>query len=206
MLTKSDRKTAPDIYRYQTGQRYYFDGITMDVIQSQEIIPVGNYGKRNASANLATDYNTASGTLLYTIQDGGQKILISGDANHKNMEYIMEMYGSTDGYTDAELLRGIDVFTALHHGKNSSYTIDSEEGYKTYTDYFLQANETFAVTLFPCSVYYGDKVGLYNTDYAGAFPYAKDANDYLKSKSTNPYNYGNGNVVFTLKTDGTIDK
>lgn len=206
MLTKSDGKTAPDIYRYQTGQRYYFDGITMDVIQSQEIIPVGNYGQRKASANLATDYNTASGTLLYTIQNGGQKILISGDANHKNMEYIMEMYGFTDGYTDAELLRGIDVFTALHHGKNSSYTIDSEEGYKTYTDYFLKADEQFAVALFPCSVYYGDKVNGTSTDYAGAFPYAKTANDYLKSKATNYYNYGNGNVVFTLKTDGTIDK
>ena len=183
------------VYWCQTGQKYYFDGLTMDVIQSQEQIEVKNYGPYNAGAVLTgkKDFNTASMNLLFTTTND-KKVFITGDSNQVNMEYIMNMYGE-----NSKMLENINVYQVPHHGKNTSYKVNVKDN--AFTDYLaglvtenaITAGK-FDVALFPCSLFYG-------IDYTDlmAFPVARDANSHLiNEKSTSAYHYGNGTIVIEL--------
>jgi hypothetical protein len=191
-VTTAESKQVP-IYNYQTGERYYFNGLVMDVIQSQEMIPVESYGKRNAGAANGTDFNTVSTVVLFTIPatdtSSAHKTFIGGDANDVNMEYVMKMYGDS-----SHTLDDIEVFVALHHGKNSSYKITTTN--HTFTEYLTKnGTKPFDVVLFPCSEYYGIK---YGTDL-GAFPAAGGENQYIIDNRTTWYaHYGTGNIVVTF--------
>lgn len=98
-LRTTDGKSSK-IYRMQTGQRYYFNDITMDVLFTQEQL-------------LAADYddgiNETSTWCMFTID--GETILNGADAGAGGMKAIMSMYSQ-------EYLT-IDMFVALHHGHNS---------------------------------------------------------------------------------------
>ena len=195
LFTKGPDGEQADIYRMQTGQRYYFNGLVMDVIQAQEQIPYSNYGKFNASSS-EPDFNTVSTVTLFTTSNN-QKILIGGDANYANMQYIMDAYGIENEYTKSALLKNINVFVAFHHGKNMSMNINGSVGYG-FIDYLTkdgsQTGHLFDYVLYPCSLVYGD-----HSDPAYAFPNAGEANAYLNSKANAFEHFGNGNVEITLK-------
>ena len=89
-----------DYIRPQTGQRYYFDDITMDILYSQEQITDESY----------TNLNEASTVCLFTIE--GQKCLFSGDVHESGMEFLIANYPK-------EFFE-LDFFTLNHHGFNTS--------------------------------------------------------------------------------------
>lgn len=208
-----------DIYRMHTGQRYYFHGVIMDVIQAQEQIPYDTYAKKSAGLE-EKDFNTASTVVLFTTSNN-QKIFIGGDANYVNMQYIMDSYGA-----NPTTLSNIDVFVALHHGKNTSMKLDADYDHdkilgiidnepapdNSFTDYLItNSNNTeqqFDVVLFPCSVIYdvndeGKNVdALHDVSYA--FPQAGEANVYLLefAKDKQYYHYGNGTKEVILSSTG----
>ena len=219
LFTKENGEQS-DIYRMHTGQRYFFHGLTMDVIQAQEQISYSDYAKRSAT-NDEKDFNTASTVVLFTTANN-QKIFIGADANYVNMQYIMDSYGE-----NPTTLSNIDVFVALHHGKNTSMKLDAQydrEGQlgilgkpepdpdNRFTDYLINNSKNeekqFDVVLFPCSVIYdvngeGKNVdALHDVKYA--FPQAGEANEYLLgfAKNKQYYHYGNGTKVVTLSSKG----
>lgn len=96
-----DSKGEPTkVYRPQTGQRYYFCDITMDIVLSQEHLEQDMYNP---------DINETSTCCMYTID--GQRCLFVGDAERGCQEKIMAAYESE--YFD------LDIFTLPHHGFNT---------------------------------------------------------------------------------------
>lgn len=190
MMKDADGNT-PKIYWCQTGQTYYFDGLTMDIVQSQEQIPADSYAKRNAYGATGTDYNTCSASMLFTTKSG-KKVLITGDLNYVNMQKIKDIYGEAPS-----LLTGINVYQAPHHGKNTSMNIGSVStgANNEFTNYLagLTNNGTFDVSLFPCSLIYGK-----DKSDTTVFPQAGSANNHLISKSNSHYHYGDGTKTFIL--------
>ena len=112
-LTNSDGERTP-IYRYNTGQRYYFSGVSMDVIQSQEVLPIHD---KTVWAAEGLE-NSVSTTFVYTTNNG-EKIFWSGDATHLNTDYIMKAYGS---------LEEGSALSALLYGPKSSFGAVFDEG------------------------------------------------------------------------------
>lgn len=207
---KNQKGEIPMIYWFQTGQRYYFDGLRMDVIQSQEQIEVSDYAAVNYGSLIAdkhNDFNTSSTSLVYTITttEQNQRVFIGGDMNYVNMAKIMELYGTDDsGYTTSSMLSDIDVFVAPHHGKNTSMSLNDENKKNIFTNYLTQGGTNqFDVTLFPCSLIYGVDL---NEPYK-IYPYAGTANEYLKSctKDKQYYHYGKGNVTLTFGDSITVN-
>lgn len=99
-VTKCMRTTkgnSPEIYRPQTGQRYYFNDITVDIVMAQEQLPFEQY---------SGDFNDSSTWCMFTIE--GQKCLLGGDGDKGGTQFIMKAYDQ--GYLD------FDVFSVLHHG------------------------------------------------------------------------------------------
>lgn len=92
--------TGAEYIRPQTGQRYYFDDITMDILYSQEQIEDENY----------TNLNEASTVCLFTIE--GQKCLFSGDVHESGLEFLISNYPKE--------FFALDFFTLNHHGFNTS--------------------------------------------------------------------------------------
>ena len=192
-MLKDKDGNMPKVYWCQTGQTYYFDGLTMNVIQSQEQILVDSYGKRNAGAADGTDFNTASTNMLFKTANG-KKVLITGDSNDVNMKWMMKAYGSS-----SEMFAGINVYQVVHHGKNTSYNISSAD--HKFTDY-VAGDGKIDVSLFPCSVYY-DYSGKHERA-SGVFPAAELANKYLiETVSVSAFNYGEGTVKVTLGNEIT---
>ena len=109
MLKTTDDKTTK-IYRCQTGHRYYFDGVTVDVVLAQEQLEFNCYDQNK----YVGDFNTSSTALLFTT-DTNHKIFTAGDSNESNTSYIMEAYGSTC----PSILSNVNVFVAFHHGHNT---------------------------------------------------------------------------------------
>lgn len=99
-VCKTSKGEQPKIYRPQTGQRYYFCDVTMDILLSQEHLEQNMF---------AEDLNDSSTWCMYTIE--GQKCLFVGDAERGGMRKVMAAYESE--YLD------IDVFTLPHHGFNT---------------------------------------------------------------------------------------
>lgn len=67
------------IYRPQTGQRYYFNDFTIDVLHTQEQLPLQDYG--TGYGINGSGFNDSSTWLMYTID--GQKFLHAGDAKRR---------------------------------------------------------------------------------------------------------------------------
>ena len=88
-----------NMYRPQTGQRYYFGELTMDILYAQELVPFGRF---------RTDLNTSSTVCMFTID--GQKLLFSGDIQEEGLEWLRNNYSKE--YLD------VDFFTLNHHGLN----------------------------------------------------------------------------------------
>lgn len=194
LFAKNESGEQSDIYRMHTGQRYNFNGFVMDVIQTQDQITYSAYGDYNATTPDKRDFNTASTVTLFST--GTQKVLIGGDANYANMDYIMKAYDldETDGesnYTPTSLLQNINVFVAFHHGKNMSMKLRTKD--TSFVDYLTYGGHMFDHVLYPCSLVYGD-----TSDPINAFPNAGEVNEYLNSKAHKYAHFGNGKVEITL--------
>lgn len=98
---KNQNSEPTKLYRPQTGQRYYFNDITIDILLSQEQVPFGAFRK---------DLNTSSTVCLLTIE--GQKCFFSGDIQEEGLDFIIRNYPK-------EYLE-VDFFTLNHHGLNLS--------------------------------------------------------------------------------------
>ena len=99
-VLRTTRGEAPRIYRPQTGQRYYFSDITVDILCGQEQLSIRDY---------TGDFNDSSTWCLFNIE--GQKCLLGGDGDRAGIEFIMDAYEKED--------MKFDVFTLLHHGHNT---------------------------------------------------------------------------------------
>lgn len=191
-------RTAPTgesskVYRMSTGQKYYFDGLSMDVILTHDVM----------NRSLITTYdvsavNRSSAVVLFTTDDG-RKIFIGGDADRANMRYIVSMYGKDDnGYTSSALLQGIDVFVALHHGKNSSYAASNKKADNTFVNYLTTDESRFTYVLYPCSFMYGVEKDL--SEEETTYAYAGPVNEYMNTRTTHCRDYGDGHVIINLGT------
>lgn len=100
MALKTTEGNSPDVYRPQTGQRYYFNDITVDILMTQEQVLPADY---------AADINESSTWCMFTID--GQKVLFTGDADKGSMRNVMRTYSK-------EYLT-IDIITAFHHSVNT---------------------------------------------------------------------------------------
>ena len=133
---KTTKGGEAEIYRMYTGQRYTFDGVTMDIMLSQELITADDYTS-TASGGAGDVFNETSTWTLFTIN--GKKLLTMGDASEASKERIVDMY-STSYLT-------VDVFTAMHHGKNINRLSSKILGYPN--DSFSQALTVNSVVLYP---------------------------------------------------------
>ena len=98
---------TPAIYRPTIGQRYYFCDITVDIMLSQEMIPLADY---------TGGFNDSSTWYKFTMD--GTTFVEGGDGHRADMRFLMLSY-------DPEELR-CDLFSVLHHGSNT---------WKDYTAY-----------------------------------------------------------------------
>ena len=92
------------IYRPQTGQRYYFHDITIDILHTQEQLLIEEYAQNSKGLDL----NDSSTWLLFTIE--GQKFLVAGDAATGSIDVTLSTY-SQDMFA-------LDVLATPHHGQN----------------------------------------------------------------------------------------
>jgi len=109
---KNTKGEPTPMYRPQTGQRYYFNDITMDILITQEQVPFEKYKR---------DLNTSSTVCLFTIE--GQKCFFSGDIHEEGLDFIRENYSQ-------EYLT-LDFFTLNHHGFNTSVSFTDYVTVKT---------------------------------------------------------------------------
>jgi beta-lactamase superfamily II metal-dependent hydrolase len=107
---KTSNGGEPQVYRPQTGQRYYLNDVTIDIVFAQEQLISDNYYVE------VDNLNDSSTWCMYTIE--GQKFLLCGDASRGSMQSVMRTYESE--YLD------LDMFAIFHHGINS---------WPTFTDY-----------------------------------------------------------------------
>ena len=111
-VLKTTQGKATPIYRPQTGQRYYFNDITMDILLAQEQVPFAHY---------KSDLNTSSTVCMFTIE--GQKCLFTGDIHKEGLNFIRKNYSQ-------EYLT-LDLFTLNHHGFNTSVSFSDYIKVKT---------------------------------------------------------------------------
>ena len=95
-LLKNSEGKAPNVYRCRTGERYYFNDITIDVVYSHDLRPASKWNT----------FNGASTWLMYTVE--GQKVLCTADGEWDNMQTIMGIYDSA--YFD------LTIYQTPHHG------------------------------------------------------------------------------------------
>lgn len=95
---------TPDVYRIHTGERYYFDGVTMDVVLTQEQIDPNTTPPIDTSTLPYRFYgdwdpfNATSTTCVFTVNSTKDKIYMGGDSNRVNMNYIMQAYDNEEAY------------------------------------------------------------------------------------------------------------
>lgn len=99
-VLKTTTGENPKIYRTQSGQRYYFNDITVDIVVGQEQVPFKQY---------SGDMNDSSTWCMFNVE--GQKCLFGGDGDRGGMQFIMCAYDQS--YME------LDLFTLLHHGWNT---------------------------------------------------------------------------------------
>ena len=105
---KTSKGTDVPLYRPHTGERYYFNDISVDIIMCQEQL---------LSEKASGDINDCSTWCLFNVE--GQKAMLGGDGDEGGMNFIMDAYPGS--FLDCE------VFTALHHCHNTT---------NEFTDYF----------------------------------------------------------------------
>ena len=115
-------ETTP-MYRTHTGERYYFNDISVEIVFSQEIFQVEN--------TYAKVFNDTSTWMMLHID--GQKVLMPGDADALSQASVANIYSK-------EYLT-VDILQAFHHGYNVYNLVSDRFGFTTviypfFTDEF----------------------------------------------------------------------
>ena len=100
-MAKASDGSNTKMYRPQTGQKYYFCDVVIEIMHTQEQLVTQDY------ANL--DLNDSSTWMMYYMD--GQKFLLSGDADKGSMRVVMKNY-------NPEYLK-LDVYASFHHNLNN---------------------------------------------------------------------------------------
>ncbi len=209
--------SSPVVYQVHMGQRYYFNGITMDIVNTPDQIADNDWGGGGTSkpTNVPDPSNSSSINFVFTIHDNddnddnNKKVLLGGDTTAVNMRYIMGAYG-----TDNSTLANINVFAAYHHGKNvmntykpTHITVDgvsrvhiSATGNNDWADYLLKNNGgKFDVMLFPHHKRYSATLdpskACDNSSGCAGKPIGDDGTD------TYPYNIRTCNEYYATKSE-----
>lgn len=104
---------ATKIYRTNTGQRYYFNDISIDIVFGQEIFQV--------EKSYAKVFNDTSTWMMLHID--GQKVLMPGDADALTQATVVNIYSK-------EYL-SVDILQAFHHGYNVYNLVSDKFDFKT---------------------------------------------------------------------------
>ena len=185
-MRMTDGETVPTIYRMQTGQKYYFDGVTMDVMMTQE------------QTTGYTDLNDSSTWCMFTVVKSSEKIMMGGDAGQISMQKLMDIYSADYLYSD--------VFAGLHHGINT---------WETFTEY-CQTNTICNGKAVDDVVLYSRKndptnINGYTIDEIGdiikAINYVSVNNKLLTAvnkgiNGTTHFYYGQGTICLTFGSTG----
>ncbi len=110
---KASDGSSPKIYRPQTGQKYYFDDIVIEVLHTQEQLLDDNYAR--------ADINDTSLWLNYLIE--GQEFLLAGDADRGSMQVVLRNY-------DKDSFKW-DIYALFHHGLNTWIPFTEAIDFKT---------------------------------------------------------------------------
>ena len=132
----------PQIYRMQTGQRYTFDTVKMDILLAQELLTMEEYASTASEPGDA--FNETSTWTLFTFDEGKSNektLLTAGDGSEASKNKIVAMYGDTEFMT-------VNVFTALHHGTNLNRLKGNGYSPATENDTFSNALTVKDVVLF----------------------------------------------------------
>ena len=190
------------VYQVHMGQRYYFNGVTMDVVDTQEqhLEKYWSSYVTNSSMFLPDPSNTASTQFIFTVQNGDgveddKKVLLGGDATLVNMEYMMQAYGE-----DPNTFANINVFAAYHHGKNNTCVWNSEKGKReattTWQDYMLNNEKNVAGAEHKFDVVFFPRHTLFEATEGGAYPdNTDDINQILIGKSKAYYTWSYGDTT-----------
>ena len=178
-LTKADG-SRPDIVRMHMGERFYFNGVTMDVIHTQEQLTVSSYDDYDDP----DAFNATSSNCIFTVNETGNKIYSGGDSTKVNMNYIMRAFDgitatikhktenlihftATDPAeitrTNSKTLSNISVFITFHHGKNTA---------NAFTRYLVGSSSDeykFDVVLYPYQQLMNPTFKLYYNGYPGCY-------------------------------------
>lgn len=112
VFKNSAGKTTP-MYRTHTGQRYYFNDISIDIVFSQEIFKVED--------SYAKVFNDTSTWMMLNIEE--QKVLMPGDADALTHSTVAGIYSK-------EYLT-VDILQAFHHGYNIYDAVSDKFVFKT---------------------------------------------------------------------------
>ena len=112
LALKNTAGQSPKMYRPQTGQRYYFNDIVIDVLHTQEQLLLGDYENY---------FNDSSTWIRLTID--GQTFLTGGDASEGSINVVERTY-------DKEFLT-FDLISVFHHGQNVYDSYVNHFTYKT---------------------------------------------------------------------------
>ena len=135
---KTTKGKEADIYRMYTGQRYTFDGVTMDVMMAQELLTASDYAYNESGVEgVKNVFNETSTWTMFTMN--GKKLLTAGDAAISSTKRIVSMY--------SESYLTVDAFTALHHGMNLNRGL-SYSPFSTNNDAFCSALTVTGVVLY----------------------------------------------------------
>lgn len=214
-LTKSPTDaTSPELIQVHMGQRYYFCGLTMDIINTPDQLLGVSWNGDSGTNHIPDTFNTSSTNFVFTLNNG-KRILIGGDTTMIGMKYIMAAYGSNN-----QSLANINVFSAYHHGKNviSEWTPTTNNssagignqiyaiGYNTWADFLLKNSNNgsgfkFDVVLFTDLMKYKTTLqnGVY-TAYDGGIVYPWNIG------VMNQYYADNSKLHFTLGYDDSVSK
>lgn len=108
-LFKTEAGEKTQLYRPQTGQKYYFNDIQIDIVMAQEQIFPSSY---------FTDLNESSTVSMLHID--GQKVLLPGDSGAGLLRSIIRAYENVQDYFK------MDVLVTYHH---------SFDTWSTFTDF-----------------------------------------------------------------------
>ena len=166
---KSTDGSGTKVYRPQAGQRYYFDGVTIDIILTQEQMDI--------MLGATQSINDTSTWCMFTMDAGNnttKTILCGGDGYERNMQYLVDAFASNTTYFN------VDVMTALHHGANKY-------------DNFMKLCKVSTIVLFDQSKLSESlNIDSFSTEYKNYESLFKEAaNQYMKS--------GDGNVALLFK-------
>lgn len=110
-VVRNSKGEPTTLYRPQTGQRYYFNDTTIDILLAQEQLSVD---ATDANISYRSNLNSSSTICLFTSEN--QTCLLSGDLEETGFDWLFENYNET-------MFSTLDFFTLNHHGFNTGETI-----------------------------------------------------------------------------------